>query len=289
VTKLPTAWSQAVLSQLIGPSGVFSDGDWIETKDQDPAGDVRLVQLADVGDGEYRNRSSRFLTLTKARELACTFLEPGDILVARMPDPLGRACIFPGDPKRSVTAVDVCIIRPGPGGVNPRWLMWMLNAPQTRAVIGGLAKGTTRLRISRRNLGQIPIAVPPLAEQERIVAAIEEEFSRLEAGRAALARAQRHLTSLHRAFVENWIGAVANGSVPLRDLLIEPPANGRSVPDGSGYPVLRLDAIQDGTVDLTRHKLGSWSAADGRAHRVRMGDFLIIRETALDRSSAAAD
>ena len=39
---------------------------------------------------------------------------------------------------------------------------------------------------SRGNLGQIVVPVPPLPEQERIVAAIEEQFSRLDAGIAAL-------------------------------------------------------------------------------------------------------
>src|SRR5882724_5654232 len=97
--KLPEGWAEAELTEAIGPGGVFVDGDWVESKDQDPAGDVRLIQLADIGDGEYRNRSARFLTSAKAAELGCTYLDPGDVLVARMPEPLGRACIFPGDRK----------------------------------------------------------------------------------------------------------------------------------------------------------------------------------------------
>src|SRR5437016_728888 len=107
--QLPTGWSAATVGDLIGFDGVFCDGDWVESKDQDPLGDVRLIQLADVGDGAYRNRSKRFLTAAKATELSCTFIEQGDLLVARMPDPLGRVCIFPGDAKPSVTVVDVCI------------------------------------------------------------------------------------------------------------------------------------------------------------------------------------
>src|SRR5438874_10548639 len=110
---MPEKFGAKTISDLIRADGLFVDGDWVETKDQDPQGDVRLIQLADVGDGIYRNRSARFLTSAKARELGYTFLKPGDLLIARMPDPLGRACIFPGDAKRSVTVVDVCIARPG--------------------------------------------------------------------------------------------------------------------------------------------------------------------------------
>ncbi|ANO14592.1 hypothetical protein BAB77_12585 [Mycobacteroides abscessus] len=101
---------EVALADLLS-DGLFVDGDWVESKDQDPDGDVRLIQLADVGDGVFRDRSSRFLTSEKAKELRCTFLEPGDVLVARMPEPLGRACIFPGVGQPAVTAVDVCIIR----------------------------------------------------------------------------------------------------------------------------------------------------------------------------------
>ena len=85
---LPPGWSVVRIGDLIAEGGLFVDGDWVESKDQDPNGEVRLIQLADIGDGVFLNRSSRFLTSLKARELRCTFLQPGDILIARMPDPL---------------------------------------------------------------------------------------------------------------------------------------------------------------------------------------------------------
>lgn len=43
---LPNGWGTATISDLIGREGVFCDGDWMESKDQDPNGDVRLIQLA---------------------------------------------------------------------------------------------------------------------------------------------------------------------------------------------------------------------------------------------------
>jgi type I restriction enzyme S subunit len=178
----------ATLPELVGTAGLFSDGDWVETKDQDPLGDVRLIQLADIGEGTFRNRSRRFLRSERAQEMQCTFLRPDDILIARMPDPLGRACMFPGDPRTSITAVDVAILRVDPAHVHPRWLMWAINAPQSRAAIATFEKGTTRKRISRKNLARVPIPLPPHSEQERIVAAIEAAFSRIDAGAAALGR-----------------------------------------------------------------------------------------------------
>lgn len=192
-TSGPSKWELKTISELVGPDGVFCDGDWIETKDQDPKGDVRLIQLADLGDGQFRNKSSRFLTSAKAKELRCTYLIEGDVLIARMPDPLGRACIFPGDSKPSVTAVDVCIVRSGNGEFDHRWLSHFVNSPEFRRTVSALQSGSTRKRISRKNLGQIKLPVPPLNEQLRIVAEIDKHFTWLDVGVAAVERAQANL------------------------------------------------------------------------------------------------
>jgi type I restriction enzyme S subunit len=180
---LPPGWARVEIKDLISAGGVFVDGDWVESKDQDPEGDVRLIQLADIGEGAFLDKSARFLTSAKADELRCTFLKKGDVLVARMPDPLGRACIFPleGD-NRFVTVVDVCIIRTS-----------SINFLGTRKQIEDLQTGTTRKRISRGNLAHVTIPLPPLAEQKRIVAKIEELFSELEAGEESLRVARRQL------------------------------------------------------------------------------------------------
>lgn len=149
--QLPIGWAIATIGELVPPAGVFVDGDWVESKDQDPDGDVRLIQLADIGDGTFRNKSSRFLTTEKAKALNCTFLEKGDILIARMPDPLGRCCIFPlSDDRKFVTVVDVCAVRLGTTSASSKYLSYLINSPQVRGDIGALQSGSTRKRISRR-------------------------------------------------------------------------------------------------------------------------------------------
>ena len=154
-------WPRIRLGQALETAPIFVDGDWVESKDQDPQGDVRLIQLADVGDGFYIDKSNRFLTSAAAERLKCTFLEPGDLLLARMPDPLGRACIFPGDSKRAVTVVDVCVIRVDKSRIDARWLMHCINSPGVRSEIGGYVTGTTRSRISRGNLSKVEIPTRP--------------------------------------------------------------------------------------------------------------------------------
>lgn len=199
---LPEGWATATIGDLISPEGIFIDGDWVESKDQDPNGDVRLIQLADIADGYYKDKSARFLTKEKALKLNCTFLEKGDVLIARMPDPLGRACIFPGDAKESVTVVDVCVVRTGTEDVNHKWLMYWVNSPRFRNTIASLQSGTTRKRISRGNLATITFPVPPSEQQKRIVAKIEELFSHIDAGIEALKKAKQLLKQYRQSVLK---------------------------------------------------------------------------------------
>jgi len=86
--QLPHGWSWATISNLVGKKGVCVDGDWVESKDQDPDGDVRLIQLADIGDGEYRNKSARFLTYLNE-------LDPdkATLFIALMRDQRAQRCL----------------------------------------------------------------------------------------------------------------------------------------------------------------------------------------------------
>ena len=201
--EVPVGWVYATVSDVVARDGIFTDGDWVETKDQDPNGVVRLIQLADIGDGIFFDKSSRFLTKAKAYELNCTFLTKGDLLVARMPDPLGRCCIFPLDgAEKYVTVVDVCAIRLGTSPIVPNYMMYLINSPHTRADIEALQSGSTRKRISRRNFASVAVPLAPQNEQVRIVAKIEELFSELDKGIESLETARAQLNVYRQAVLK---------------------------------------------------------------------------------------
>ena len=105
-------WIETTLGEICA-DGLFADGDWVESKDQDPEGDYRLLQLADIGDGTFLNKSDRWMNREQFNRLGCTKLEVNDVLIARMPDPIGRACLFPEGLPVCATVVDVAIVRTG--------------------------------------------------------------------------------------------------------------------------------------------------------------------------------
>ena len=216
---LPTDWEMETVA-AIANGGLFVDGDWVESKDQDPTGTVRLTQLADVGEGEFRNRSDRWMRQDQADKVGVTYLAEGDLLIARMPDPLGRCCQVPKLDSPAVTVVDVAILRIDPQVAVNKFMMWALNSPAIRLAIEQLSSGTTRTRISRKNLGSVEIPLPSLREQEKIVEILEEQLSRLDAALASVyavrkksARFRRSL--LHAAFTGALTGHdTSDGTLP---------------------------------------------------------------------------
>jgi type I restriction enzyme S subunit len=200
---LPNNWTYAKINDLISNEGIFVDGDWIESKDQNPKGKVRLIQLADIRDGIFRDKSNRYLTKEKSVELGCTYLKKQDILVARLPEPLGRACIFPlNNSQKYITAVDICVIRPANKYVNIKYLLFLINSPIIRIEIDKLKSGTTRKRISRKNFAKIDFPIAPMHEQNRIVEKIEELFSDLDKATEDLKKSQEQLKIYRQAVLK---------------------------------------------------------------------------------------
>jgi len=299
-----TTDARQTLAELL-EDGLFADGDWVETKDQDPDGDVRLIQLADVGDGFFRDRSSRFLTTAKAKELRCTFLAPGDILIARMPEPLGRACIFPGVGQPAVTAVDVCILRPNPARIRADWLVQAINSPDFREAMQQFVRGTTRQRISRRNLGTMALHVPAPPEQarlSRLVAALELKRSsgaaHIMAGRQAIERFQRAVLAAacsgrltagwresHELNEDNGL-PLSWAESPVASLASAQPRAIQSGPFGSnlkhsefrqdGYLAIGIDNVLDGEFTIgAQHRISREKFEELHRYRAKPLDVLI--------------
>ena len=95
MSSLPRGWARAKLTDLVGYNGLFSDGDWIVSKDQDPNGPIRLLQLADIGDGVFLNNSRKFINETKFEELRCTEINEGDVLELGYPAPKVELSLLP--------------------------------------------------------------------------------------------------------------------------------------------------------------------------------------------------
>ena len=152
---------------LISLCDIFCDGDWIESKDQSDNG-YRLIQTGNVGIGRYLDKSSkkRYISGETFERLNCTKILKNDVLVSRLPEPAGRACLVPNTKEPMITAVDCTIIRFH--DYNSVLFINYTRTTEYQKQIDMMLGGSTRQRISRKELGEVLVPVFP-SEKEQIL------------------------------------------------------------------------------------------------------------------------
>jgi type I restriction enzyme, S subunit len=166
---------------------LFDDGDWIESEHITSDG-VRLIQTGNIGVGCFiEKKTKKFIYEKSFKALRCKQLRTGDLLICRLADPAGRACVLPDiGEERIVTSVDVTIFRPPIETTDRVFLANIFSSPQWFRAVSDRSGGTTHKRISRGALGRIAIKLPPLPEQTAVAAVLSDmdaELSALEARR----------------------------------------------------------------------------------------------------------
>ena len=178
--EVPKNWAVSTLNQLTHPL-LLNDGDWILSENMNTQGEIKLIQLGSVGMMRYVDKGFKYLAESTFQELNCTQIYSGYMLINRIVSNKMCSCILPTIEGKLITTVDTCWIAPKEEWYNLKYLMYTLSSPSFQSLVMLNSAGTTRKRISKNNLINLPFAFPPLDEQHRIVKAIEAAFAQLDA------------------------------------------------------------------------------------------------------------
>jgi restriction endonuclease S subunit len=204
MTELPNGWEWSTVEDIAGlTDGPF--GSNLKTSHYTEAG-PRVVRLQNIGHGVFRDDRAH-ISASHFAQLEKHSVVPGDVVVASLGLDAPRACMVPSDLGDAIVKAD-CIRVRTMEGVHPAYLMWMLNSPPMRKQGASIIKGVGRPRLGLTGLRRLHVPVPPLNEQQRIVAAIEEQFSRLDVAETLLAEGSRRAalfreSVLAQAFAES--------------------------------------------------------------------------------------
>lgn len=154
-------------------------GSSLKSSEYTPTG-VRILQLQNIGDGTFRNDYAIFTSAQKADELISNNIYPGDLLIAKMGDPVARCCVVPDSRNRYLMASDGIRLAVDKRRFDPYLLKELINFPSFRSKAEAASSGSTRKRISLVALRQLTVRIPSdLAEQRAITAvlrAIDDEL-----------------------------------------------------------------------------------------------------------------
>ncbi|WP_229400149.1 restriction endonuclease subunit S [Micromonospora okii] len=253
---------------------------------------VRLGDIANVQNGaafssRHFNQDGEGLPLIRIRDVgkaesgtyyaggyeSCYLVYPGHILIGMDGD--FRVAIWKGP--RGLLNQRVCRLSVrNPELYSARFLVLVLQGYLD--AIRDKTSSVTVKHLSSRTVEDIPLPLPPLSEQCRIVAELDDHLSRASAAVQGLRAARMRGGSLAHRLRDQLLEASWVPRLPLKSLLAERLINGRSVPTRvGGFPVLRLTALHDGGIDLTKQKSGDWDDVQAAPFLVRQGDFLVSR------------
>nr|WP_289038041.1 restriction endonuclease subunit S [uncultured Allobacillus sp.] len=172
IGKIPFHWNVVDLIEVADKEEKYSFvggpfGSDLTSKEYTENG-VRIIQLQNIGDGQFNDNYKIYTTDEKANQLYKCNIFPGDIIIAKMAEPVARACIIPNSEKRFLMASDGIRLKVDEKNFDRNFILHAINSPYFRNQAINNSTGTTRLRIGLKTLRSLKIATPPLDEQIKI-------------------------------------------------------------------------------------------------------------------------
>lgn len=130
-------------------------------------GDIVVLQIRDINASAGLTLGDGIRLHGKDGQYDRYLLKPGDILFQSRGNqhPVGVVSL----PLRGIAALGLHVLRPDPRRVRPDYLAWYLNHPNTQAKLKDSARGSQIPFISKGDLVEFLVPVPPIEIQERIV------------------------------------------------------------------------------------------------------------------------
>lgn len=198
----------------------------------------------------------------------------GDLLVCEGGE-IGRCAIWRGRDDYIAYQKALHRIRPSES-LDARFLRYLLEHHSLSGTLSGLSTGTTIAHLPQQELRRVPVPLPPVEEQRRIVDILEDHLSRIDAAAAYLKSARRRVLAMERGV----LAELHQGPAKRLDSLAIGSGYGTSekcVADGPGAAVVRIPNLVNGQIDLDDEKRVADAAADVSGSMLSPGDLLIVR------------
>ncbi len=203
--ELPDGWRWITVAELAANEPYsITDGPFgskLKTEHYTDAG-PRVIRLQNIGDGEFQDAKahisqSHFETLKRHRIYA------GDLVIAGLGESLPRACVIPDYVGDAIVKADCIRFKPNPQIADTKYLLFALNSETVKKMVVKVVHGIGRPRMNQQEIKAIPIPLPPLAEQRRIVAEVERRLSVVKEVEAVVAASVARASRLRQSVLKS--------------------------------------------------------------------------------------
>lgn len=189
-SQLPDGWAWEKVRELVEPDAPVVYGILQPGPEADDG--IPYVRPTEIQRDQIQLVSLRKTTPEIAKRYERSSLKSEDVILSIV-GTIGKVALVPTELAGGNITQSSARVRVDAAVMLPRFMAWALRSPVLRDQFGADKLGTAVPRLNLAHVRDFWVPVAPRNEQHRIVAKIEELFSDLEAGAAALERARANL------------------------------------------------------------------------------------------------
>jgi type I restriction enzyme S subunit len=246
------------------------------------SGRVRIIEKISFDTGRIQFRSNG------STRTGMILVQPGDLVVSGINAAKGAIAIYDPDATEPVAAtIHYAAYIPNPARVDVRFLWWMLRSRFFQELLNEYLPGGIKTELKAKRLLPVPVPMPSVEEQQRIVARIEELAAQIEEARRLRREAVLEAEALVGIQIKTIFdeGAESGWSLgTLGDYVVDDcyGTSEKTCDDASGTPVLRMGNIQNGRLDVRDLRYLHITEHPRPKLLLQRGDILVNRTNSAD-------
>jgi type I restriction enzyme, S subunit len=250
---------------------------------------IPFLSAKNVKNGEVIWSDHRYITQEAHDELTKNN-KPliGDILYTRVGS-FGEAAIVDSDKEFSVF-VSLTLIKPKHEMLCNGYLKYYLNSNKVKQLAKASISGSGVGNLNVGTVRKFPIPLPPIPEQKRIVAILDQAFADIEQARALTEQNLKNARELFESYLQQVFSQRGEGWEILRldevakiiDSLHKTPKYSEN-----GFPMVRVTDVREGSLDLSNTKKVDKETYEefSKRYKAKIGDIVFSRVGSYGRSS----
>ena len=183
IGEIPEEWKLGTLTSVTENENDIVAGPFgsnLKVSDYTNAG-VPIIRLQNVAPNSFIFKDIKYIGEEKAKELNYHSFIAGDIVLAKLGDPIGVSCVIPPELPHGIVVSDVVRIRVSDKKVDKHFIVQSLNSSICLQQLRLAKIGSTRPRVNLSDVRNIKLILPALQEQQKIAEILSDTDKEIEA------------------------------------------------------------------------------------------------------------
>jgi len=160
------------------------------------------IDVSSVSNETFAIESTQRLKGRDAPSRARRLVRSGDVLLATVRPTLKRIAVVPPELDGQVCSTGYFVLRPR-AGIDHRFLFYFLFTEQFMGAMARLQKGASYPAVTDAEVRAQPLSFPPISEQQRIVAILDEAFDGIATAKANAEKNLQNARDLFEIFMQS--------------------------------------------------------------------------------------